>query len=241
MQQMRNVILIVLAVLVYHSSYAQDPRLYDNNWYFASGELNGVTLEPPFPSFVTILTFNSNPPFEEILIDYVTCEETHGSTLIYNPTENIFNIQGGFGGLVGTCTYNFMYDHLEVYWDDDLDVPKNPFNYTIIDDGNYLQLTIFNGNGDHVVYNNFQLSIVDFDVLSFSIHPNPVKDELFFPHISDSDYLDVFIFDLHGKLVKSINHLNSESINLQDLQAGLYFIRLNDNLGRTVIKKLTKS
>ena len=133
MQQIRNVILIILAVFVYHASYAQDPRLYDNNWYFASGELNGEALLTPFPSFETILTFYSIPPDEAILIDYVTCEETWGSTLIYDPTENIFNVQGSFGGLVGTCTYNFMYDHLAVYWDDDLDVPKNPFNYMIID------------------------------------------------------------------------------------------------------------
>ena len=238
---MRNIILTILGVLLYHSSYAQDPRLFNNNWYFASGELDEVALEIPFPSFVTILTFSSIPPIEEILIHYVNCEETNGTSILYDPIENIFNLQGSFGGLVGICSYDFMADHLAVYYDDNINAPKNPFNYLIVDDGTNLQLTISNGNGDHVIYNNTLLSHQDFDVLSLSFYPNPVEDELFFSEISDWNFYNVLIFDLNGRLVLSLNDFDKRSINLQELKSGLYFMRLNDNLGRSVIKKFIKS
>jgi hypothetical protein len=241
MQQMRNFKLLMLGVIFCYSGYAQDPRLYDNNWYFASGELNGVELEKPFPLFNSLLEFNSTPPFETFFIHDVTCEETNSSNIVYDPIENIFNLQGGWGGLVGTCFYEFMRNHQSVYYDSVNNTHKNPFNYLIVDDGSNLQLTVFNGNGDRVIYNSIFLTKQDFNVLTLSIYPNPVQDELFFSVMSDRNFFNALIFDLHGRMVLSINDFDEKSINLQELKSGVYFMRLNDKLGRSVIKKFIKN
>ena len=75
---------------------------------------------------------------------------------------------------------------------------------------------------------------------SFSVYPNPVKDVLFAASNTHLDVIGLFIYDMNGRLIKSINDFDEKSINLQELKRGLYFIQLKDASGQTTIKKFIK-
>jgi hypothetical protein len=56
----------------------------------------------------------------------------------------------------------------------------------------------------------------------FSVFPNPAKDFIFInSHASD---IEVFIFDMSGKLLKHLK--NSSVVNISDLSEGIYIVRI---------------
>ena len=235
MQQMKKAFTFFL-VFICLSSYGQDQRLLDNTWYFSSGELNGEPVTLPFPNFQNELNFDSTG----MMISYPQCEHVDGGSIIYGITNDTFDLDGGPFSLLGTCSFEFMIKHLFIYYDEN-DFPKNPFNYTFEDEGSNLVLTITNGDGDFAVYNNTFLSNPNFEHFSYHIHPNPVRDELFITSNTDLNLIGIFIHDVYGRLVKVLNDFDNKSIYLQDLNNGLYFIRLNDNSGRTAIRMFVKN
>ena len=61
-------------------------------------------------------------------------------------------------------------------------------------------------------------------VLTNSIFPNPATN--YFTIKSENTPANVQVFDLNGKLVKSINNYSGENIDITDLQGGIYFVKL---------------
>ena len=73
-----------------------------------------------------------------------------------------------------------------------------------------------------------------------SLFPNPAKDAITFKYPT-TKAIDVTIYNVLGAKVKSFTHSTNEtSLNINDLEKGLYFIRFNDN-GTPVSKSFTKS
>lgn len=74
---------------------------------------------------------------------------------------------------------------------------------------------------------NFTNNIFSFNnalVLTNSIFPNPATN--YFTIKSENTPANVQVFDLNGKLVKSINNYSDENIDITDLQGGIYFVKL---------------
>lgn len=70
--------------------------------------------------------------------------------------------------------------------------------------------------------------------------PNPAKD-LITLRYPTTKAIDVTVYNVLGAKVKSFTHSSNEtSLNISDLEKGLYFIRFNDN-GTIVSKSFTKS
>ena len=73
---------------------------------------------------------------------------------------------------------------------------------------------------------------------NISIYPNPVDNILYFGNINSS--YEVSVFDISGSLVKRFNINDSNaSVNMEDLNAGLYFIQfLDKQTMNKMVKKL---
>lgn len=69
------------------------------------------------------------------------------------------------------------------------------------------------------------------------VYPNPFKDVIYLPEIEN--VIDVAIFDLSGRLVKMINK-PLRSLNLSDLNAGMYLLKVKYNEGETKSVKVLK-
>jgi hypothetical protein len=70
--------------------------------------------------------------------------------------------------------------------------------------------------------------------------PNPAKDVITLKYPT-TKAIEVAVYNVLGAKVKSFTHCNNEtSLNISDLEKGMYFIRFNDN-GNVVSKSFTKS
>jgi hypothetical protein len=73
-----------------------------------------------------------------------------------------------------------------------------------------------------------------------SFFPNPAKDMITLKY-QTTKAIDVTVYNVLGAKVKSFTHSSNEtSLNISDLEKGMYFIRFNDN-GSIVTKSFTKS
>ena len=79
-------------------------------------------------------------------------------------------------------------------------------------------------------------NIIDDD--GISIYPNPVSTEFRVEGIKDIKQLE--LFDLTGKLLLSKNIAKNESLNVENLQKGIYLLKINT--GKAIVqKKLIKN
>lgn len=74
----------------------------------------------------------------------------------------------------------------------------------------------------------------------FSFYPNPAKDELVVKY-SSKENIQVDIYNILGVKVKTFNMQGAQtSVNIEDLQDGIYFLRFKED-GRTVSRTFTKN
>ena len=70
------------------------------------------------------------------------------------------------------------------------------------------------------------LSVHELNSTKFSIYPNPVQSDLFIP--KNRNFTEIYIYDINGRKVLTL-HPRENKINLQQLKAGIYFLRTNLN------------
>ncbi|NDW18832.1 T9SS C-terminal target domain-containing protein [Dysgonomonas sp. 216] len=77
--------------------------------------------------------------------------------------------------------------------------------------------------------------------IGISVYPNPVDDILFIN--SNEDITGINIFTPTGVLIKSIslNEFNKENIKVNDLQSGIYVIKVTTLSGKSYIQKIKKN
>ena len=79
------------------------------------------------------------------------------------------------------------------------------------------------------------LSINGNSKLDFSIYPNPVNDYLYFKNVSDNK--KVSIYDISGRLIKSVKLSEVEKIDVCNLQSGTYILRVDNKESVVLIKE----
>ena len=85
----------------------------------------------------------------------------------------------------------------------------------------YVKFTV---NGDGVV-----------EVLSneFTVSPNPAKSTV---NVRLNGNAQVRIFDMTGRCVKDVNATDNTTINIEDLNKGVYFVNVNGKVEKLVIE-----
>jgi choice-of-anchor B domain-containing protein len=90
--------------------------------------------------------------------------------------------------------------------------------------------------GLYIVKKSASLAIQDFEKNNFKLTPNPADN---FVSIESSIHKieDIEVFDMIGKKVRTINNLNTNRINIdiQDLNSGIYFIKVNNSTSLKLI------
>lgn len=106
-----------------------------------------------------------------------------------------------------------------------------PMNYEIINEANYLKLTLTDTNGNKAIYFSETLTVIEENLNEIKIYPNPVLTTLFIP--SKLDTVTFNIFDSQGKVVfqktKSKNKMEQVfKIDFSGFINGIYFLNIID-------------
>ncbi len=115
--------------------------------------------------------------------------------------------------------------------------------------GNYLQYNPQIVPDPTVIYGQnqfYKLSLVkvttdlqsNTDLNDANIFPNPAKDKIEIYGSSINSTINLQIFDLNGKLVKQINAIENQTIDISGLANGVYLAKINTLNGTKTIKLL---
>jgi len=94
-------------------------------------------------------------------------------------------------------------------------------------------LTITNPAGDLAVYSDANLAAKSFNSGKFTISPNPATDQIAIDFGNKfASNATIEIFDISGKRIRTESLSTSNTINIQHLAKGIYFLKLqNDDAG----------
>ena len=72
----------------------------------------------------------------------------------------------------------------------------------------------------------------------FALFPNPAKDIVTLNGLNDVDVSSVTLVDMNGKSHAAFDTFNAASmdINVQDLESGMYFVQIDYNGTKEVLK-----
>ena len=222
------------------NAFAQDPQLFENDWYLQNVIIDGQDNFPPSNDdvpFITITFIQNN-----FFISTYVCDALEG-TVIYTNSEFLVN---GWSMTLGGCFGPFAQEntlfqgiYLDTFFVGNVD---DPFNYSIIDESNSKTLVITSSSGDEAIYSNQLLSRDNFEISKFSIHPNPTQNELFITAQNTTQNLKIKIFNIEGKLLsaQSITLQDQKAIDVSQLLNGIYFLNIEDENGNTTTKKFIK-
>lgn len=235
-KKLKILFLVLFASL---SSYAQDPILFDTEWFLFELTVKGELIFIP-----------DNGQIDDVTLDFVDVG------LLYIVPCNSYNCEtDNFSNTSFTIISAVVFDEncdlpatvlFEGIYIDGfflLSTPNHIFDY-VIEPGanNTLMLTITNEVGDVALYGNAQLGTHDFNISSVEIYPNPVKDILFISSTYNLKDFKGTVFDISGKQILSLNKtdLNNKAIDVVKLKSGIYFIMLEDEQGSAITKKFVK-
>jgi hypothetical protein len=84
------------------------------------------------------------------------------------------------------------------------------------------------------------LSVTDFEnINAISVYPNPVQDKLWFDNPNQIEIVKAEIYNIYGKLINSYSSVH-EFIDVEVLEAGVYFLRIYSKKSAATIKIIKK-
>jgi hypothetical protein len=74
------------------------------------------------------------------------------------------------------------------------------------------------------------------------MYPNPARNTITITTTNDILLENATIVNVNGKIVKSVSlkELTNNTIEINELSTGIYFVNIRSNSGKTTIKKLIK-
>jgi hypothetical protein len=125
----------------------------------------------------------------------------------------------------------FFFDIFMVSW-------HEPFSYTFTTTSDKIYLDITNSEGSIATFYDDFLSQDDFLKQNLKVYPNPVKDKL----LIESSGLNIKkteVYNLYGKLIFKSDTLENNSLDLSQLERGIYFLRI-ETTNAKITKKIIK-
>ena len=213
-------------------------------YVFGADESGRRYTQPVFaeldPHHFTMVAHTPTEP--TISVNEITIEEGEVATTftITNNTANAFELhsvyEGGDNNYLSMFTSELLPVTLEVGESIDVTVGVN----IPLPGKGYVEtsIVIVSDLGVQVIPVNINeeiISGVDENLAaSFEVYPNPMNNTLYI----NGDVQDVTIFNAVGQQVLFVEKMNE--INVTDLSEGLYFVRISDMKGNSVVKKIVK-
>ncbi len=218
------------------TAFAQDPQLFENEWYLQNVIIDGQDNFPPSNdelSYVPAI-FTQDGFFTSV------CNELTG---FIEYEINSFSFPQPLETTFIDCQFQVNEDFEVIYFNYYYSGPGNLYNYTITTDSNENKtLVVISNTGDQAIYGDHILSIEDFYDPQFTIHPNPAQNELLITAQNTTENLKIKIFNIEGKLLsaQSITLQDQKAIDVSQLLSGIYFLNIEDENGNTTTKKFIK-
>lgn len=225
---------ILLLVLTSPFLFAQHPDLISNNWYISQIEWSGQTITTPAidynlqPSYFTV---NTNGQY----LLHSRYFNTAMADIVFPTTQNSLTVIG-----LG-CT-------LAQYWGSNSAAVQNfddkccsifgtNHTYQIINSGTTKTLIITNlVTGNKIHYNNYHLNTRETEIKDdFKIYPNPAHLEIQIENIEKN--MRIQIFDISGKLMKTLMSTEKTSINVQHFPQGQYILQIESYPAKIFMKE----
>ncbi len=232
----------ILYILIFNFSaisFAQDPVLFDTDWFLMELTVDGANVTIPnngqvdtVPLSLAVDLLNTFP------CNYYTSEISNFS--------NVSFTMGNFGILEYNCFFpetQIFEEHYTMGFYRDGLLGDKTFDYLLdLGANDTRMLTITNLEGDIAIYGNAALSINYNAISQFALFPNPVKNELFLSSKNIASNLKLKIFNIAGKLLSTQTAAlkDQTSIDVSQLVSGLYFLKIEDGNGNTEVKKFIK-
>ena len=110
-------------------------------------------------------------------------------------------------------------------------------NPSITKDGAVTSICIISddGNIDFTIYINGSLLGIDEISAETKVYPNPMSNVL---HIESNNVQNVAVFNAVGQQVLFVE--NTNEIDVESLSEGLYFVKISDMKGNSIVKKIVK-
>lgn len=189
-------LLIITIFFMYFGLFAQDPSLFENDWFLNGFNYNGTEIDIPDNeevSFVPLrfgsMDTDSIPNFHTVVCNYLSSE------LEFMDNDTTFNLTFPVQSLV-VChnldNRNFERTYFTFY------EQKGNYSYTISekDDAETLVITSPNGN-DSATYINTNLSTSTTVKKQLQLYPNPATSKLYL-NIADFEAKTLRIYALDG-------------------------------------------
>ncbi|MCF7569464.1 T9SS type A sorting domain-containing protein [Sabulilitoribacter arenilitoris] len=186
---------------------------------------------------------------EDIVFEYLALVDNIDllpEITISAPTTNFSN---GVGTVDVTYTVAGNADSIDIIVNGGTPITGNNVNgdtvsIPVSDDTAYevVILAYINGQevGDNDVYFEVgtpQLSVAKDEIEGFSVYPNPVSNGEFFISTRENSVKNIGLYDVMGKMVLSKSIRNKESVDISNLNSGLYILKAEEN-GKKAISKL---
>lgn len=248
-----SAVLCLFGMLFSSQAYAQQEDLLDRVWYLYKLDVNGS--EVYYPSIDNLHGKENTIEFlDNSVFQFDGCPSFSHCTVEYEILDNETFMFQSLGCLDMALCEDFRYyysdyaifeDLLEEFYYSILPSadtsPEQIISYTITSEDNYFNLILVNENQDIAYYSIANLSTPDFKSLSFSISPNPVFDQLLIRLEVVPTSVKLEIYDMHGRVIQSLDvHETEIQLDVSEYASGLYFIKLTDDLGNTLIRKFIK-
>jgi len=85
---------------------------------------------------------------------------------------------------------------------------------------------------------SLQTEVMHFDDAALTVHPNPT-DDLLHIELSGAEIANITLYDLQGRIIYSPNSPNSP-MNMRNVPAGVYLLRVTDADGKEYHRKIVK-
>lgn len=233
----------ILLLLSLHL-FAQDPALFNNDWYINYLEIDGVTYSspayPPFPGG-GVNGYEGVNFYEETSGDFVLYAQFVDGDAVFSPI--VFNLPATkfdmtdpvvtLGGCHAFCDFEFLY--LNFFFD--TPAPAT-YEYEISSQPNgEMTLVITDPDGNIAVHGANILGTNEFNKDLIKIAPNPVSNTLQFTGHNNAIEHTV-IYNITGQKIKEATPTNN-SIDVSELVVGIYFIEMT-MAKRSVVQKFIK-
>lgn len=159
-----------------------------------------------------------------------------GFTVDYYSPDNVFSPidQGCFEGdktgcilISGNPTAQDVGSYQQIISTDAYSTPDNPLGEPTVTLVDYYYIHVIDANG-----------IGGITKSKFALFPNPAKDIVTLNGLNDVDVSSVTLVDMNGKSHAAFDTFNAASmdINVQDLESGMYFVQIDYNGTKEVLK-----
>jgi len=173
---------------------------------------------------VKLLSFDASPDKGQINLKFTTATEINCGFFCLQKSTNGTNFN-----TIESLTAKGNSTEIQEYFS----IDENPQNGT-----NYYRLTQTDFDGKTEILSTIAVNFINVEN-KLNFYPNPTNGILNISGITDFENIEIQIFSMDGKQIKN-QQLIENTINIENFNSGIYFVKISKNAEQIWIQKITK-